>query len=276
MKMLSGGHNMTGHIKSGAVNLFATAAIILISFSLCFATERTSVTSSGETLYYVGTAAPSIGVAQSGLSFGTLVVGSSLTLSLTVTNNGAGDLLIGSVTSLYAPFSITADTCSGQTIKGGTTCNISVDFAPASPGAFSSNITIPSNDPVNPNLDVTVTGNANAALISVAPNPVDFGSVSVGSSSDESLIIKNSGNFALTLAGISTLSPPFSESGGTCTNGTTLLPGQSCTLTLSFTPTSPESFDATLTIISNAVNVPVLTVTLVGTSTAWPQKDVHN
>lgn len=267
---------MSINIKHVVANLFATAAIILISFSLCFASERTSVTSSGETLYYVGTAAPFISLAQSSLSFGTLVVGSSLTLSLTVTNNGAGDLLIGSVTSPAPPFSITADTCSGRTIKGGTTCNISVDFAPASPGAFSGNITIPSNDPVNPNLEVTVTGNANAALISVAPNPIDFGFVSVGSSSDKSLIIKNSGNFALTLAGISTLSPPFSESGGTCTNGSTLLPGQSCTLTLSFTPTSPESFNSALTIISNAVNVPVLTVTLVGTSTAWPQIDVHN
>jgi hypothetical protein len=267
---------MRGHIKGSAVNLFATAAIILISSSFCFAAERTSVTSSGETLYYVGTAAPSISITQSGLSFGTLVVGSSLTLSLTVTNNGAGDLLIDSVTSPAPPFSITADTCSGQTIKEGTTCNISVDFAPASPGAFSSNITIPSNDPANTNLDVTLTGNANAALISVAPNPVDFGYVSAGSSSDESLTVTNTGNFALTLASISTLSPPFSESGGTCANGATLLPGQSCILTLSFTPTSTESFNAALTIISNAVNVPVLTVALVGTSTARPQKDAHN
>ena len=65
---------------------------------------------------------------------------------MTVTNSGNVALAVGQVTALTAPFSITADTCSDQSIAAAGTCTITVEYAPDVAQDDLDDFDIPSND----------------------------------------------------------------------------------------------------------------------------------
>jgi len=104
-----------------------------------------------------------IKVEPSALEFWYAKIGESKRLDLTISNIGRDNLAIGMIASPSAPFSITSDRCSGKTLSALTSCSITVEFNPASEGAFAETITIFSNDADQPGVDVTLKGNANAS-----------------------------------------------------------------------------------------------------------------
>ncbi len=68
--------------------------------------------------------------------------------SLTISNTGAADLVLGALT-LTGPgassFRIGSDHCSGATLRPGAACMVATSFAPAAEGEFTASITIPDN-----------------------------------------------------------------------------------------------------------------------------------
>ena len=93
--------------------------------------------------------------------FGDLEVDSSLSKTFTISNTGTADLVIGalSITGTNASeFDIHNDNCSGQTIAPSATCTVDVVFSPTSEGAKNANLSIPSNDPDTPTLNVPLSG----------------------------------------------------------------------------------------------------------------------
>ena len=104
------------------------------------------------------------------ISFGTVVLRNTSEQTVTMKNDGAADLSIGAIAGASAPFSITSDTCSNQTISPAASCSVTVRFAPTGGGTFSANLGIPSNDP-----DETTV---NAQLSGASPNVVFVTSVS--------------------------------------------------------------------------------------------------
>ncbi len=106
-------------------------------FDVCYADEFA---------IYSVTPEPEITVSGSG-SFGSVLVDDSSTETITVSNDGTAGLIIGAVSGGNAqPFSISADSCSNQTIAAGSNCAISVQFSPTSVNDFSDSLSIPSND----------------------------------------------------------------------------------------------------------------------------------
>jgi hypothetical protein len=95
------------------------------------------------------------------ISFGTVLDGSTSDQTVTVNNSGNADLLIGTMASLAAPFSISADNCSGKTIAPAGSCTVTVQFAPTASGPFSKSFDIPSNDPSAPLVTVSLSGTGN-------------------------------------------------------------------------------------------------------------------
>jgi hypothetical protein len=82
---------------------------------------------------------------------------------------------------------------------------------------------------------------------------LDFGGVLDGYSSSLNCILTNDGNSEITISQVSVIGAGFSASG--ISNGTTLMPGQSATLTATFAPTSPGLInDASVSIASNAAD----------------------
>ncbi len=104
--------------------------------------DGTATVDMGSDEYFV-VPVPAISVTPTALDFGS----SPGDLAVTVTNDGDGDLSLGTVADadpLSSPFSIGADTCSDQTLAPAATCSITVTYAPtplasgpASLGGFS-------------------------------------------------------------------------------------------------------------------------------------------
>ena len=89
---------------------------------------------------------PDILINSTEANFGYVLVGSNPEETITVQNNGAGNLAIGSVTEPSPPFFKLADTCSGQSIVPNSSCSITLGFAPITQGDFESSVDIFSND----------------------------------------------------------------------------------------------------------------------------------
>lgn len=111
--------------------------------------------------------------------------------------------------------------------------------------------------------------------ISADPAIVDFGRVNInGSPATLELVISNTGNQELTISSIALES--LSATFGIETEQRTQLiaPGASITILLSFAPATVGQFSTNLTLISNALNQPELTIPLTGygidASTSYP------
>ncbi|MFZ3137525.1 MAG: DUF1566 domain-containing protein [Thermodesulfovibrionales bacterium] len=111
---------------------------------------------------------PDISVDPVTQEFGNIPVGdSSMPQTLTVSNTGSGDLVIGtlSITGNDASqFIKQNDTCSGQTVTPSANCTVNVIFSPTSTGSFDSILNIPSNDLDEPNVTVSLKGGSGADI----------------------------------------------------------------------------------------------------------------
>ena len=86
-----------------------------------------------------------------------------------VKNDGNANLVIGTITSPTSPFSKIQDNCSGQTIAPNATCTVMYRFAPTTSGNFSSNSNIPSNDPDENPVTISLNGVGVVETVSI-PN----------------------------------------------------------------------------------------------------------
>jgi hypothetical protein len=114
------------------------------------------------------------------------------------------------------------------------------------------------------------------ALAAVSPASKDFGRVTIKTTSVQTFTLSNSGTQNL-VVGSMTLTggdaPLFSlntgdGTGGSCGATPSIAPAGSCTVSVSFTPTSAGSISAGLLISSNDLNTPGKTVALTGSGVA--------
>ena len=214
--------------------------------------------------------------------FGSVTTGSLSDATITITNPGTANLVIGTIAgtdTLAAPFSILNDTCSAKTVAPLANCTLTARFAPAAAGIFDDTFNIPSNDPATPTVSFALSGLGTALpvpLISVtdskAPTTdqqVPFGSVLVGGSTDATITATNNGTANLVIGQIASANPlaaPFSILNDTC-SGKTIAPAAACTLTVHFAPTAGAPASDTFDIPSNVTATPAVTITVSGTGT---------
>jgi Ca-activated chloride channel family protein len=114
---------------------------------------------------------PDINVSSNQLLFGAIVRDNFTDRSLTVQNRGTFNLKIGSIAwndpLLDPPFSIVIDGCSLKTLGSMQTCTVRVRFEPVVQGAFVDTFDIPSNDPDQPVVTVTVSGDGKGLNVSI-------------------------------------------------------------------------------------------------------------
>jgi len=99
---------------------------------------------------------PDISVAQTTLDFGSIKVGKKVTKTLKITNNGSGDLWITLSGLEETHFSIQGS--SSVTIKAKKNYSLKVLFTPESTGLETATLTITSNDPDTPTLEIALSG----------------------------------------------------------------------------------------------------------------------
>jgi len=215
-----------------------------------------------------------ISVSPLTLNFDSVTLGdTSAAQTVTVKNTGDANLNIGAVT-INGDFSITGDTCSGSTVTAGSNCTVNVVFKPSTSGTLLiGTLSIPSDDPDTPNVDVALSGTGLAVSttpeqnISVTPTALDFGSVVVGTdSAPQTVTVTNTGKADLTVTGISLTgdTDAFSLKSTTCTDPT-LAPEESCSADIIFTPVTVGDKTGIAAISSNDPDTGVVDVELSGT-----------
>ncbi len=218
---------------------------------------------------------PDITVTTS-VDFGAIIKDTVAEQTVTVTNDGLTDLVIGQIAQanpLAPPFSILTDNCSAQRVAPGVDCTFKVQFAPTTTGNFPpDSFEIPSNDPDMPTVTVSVSGTGVAPVIMVT-DTVPFGSVTVNPPTppENTVTISNGGDTGLVLGQISQPAAPFSLIIDNCSAETLSPiggPNNSCTLTVQFNPSTAGPQQDSFDIPSNDPDTPTATVNVSGTGTA--------
>ncbi|MCU1240243.1 MAG: Fibronectin type domain protein [Candidatus Acidoferrum typicum] len=198
--------------------------------------------------------------APASLNLGNVNVGSSISQTLTLTNNASSTVTISkvaptgtglTVSGISVPFSLVA----------GKQVSLKVTFTPPSMGTINGSVVVSSNAS-NPSLTVALRGVGMQPQISALPTSVNFGPVAVGVSNTQTLTIKNSGNANLTISRETIAGSGFGITGPTLP--ATLTPGQSLAFNVRFSPATASSTTGTVSIATNAPHSP-LVVALSGT-----------
>jgi hypothetical protein len=201
---------------------------------------------------------PGAQLAPASLNFGTLLVGTSVTKSATLTNTGTGTLLIKPI-GLAGNYS-QSNNC-GTSLAAGKSCTISLKLAPKSAGTFGGLLSV-YDDVSGGRQVVSLTGAG--TVVSLTPNPLGFGSTPVGgTSAPENITVENTGKVSLTISGDG-ITGDFHIAGGTC--GKTLLASASCTYSIEFKPSQQGTRSGTFSLKDNGGGSPQ-NVTLTGTGT---------
>lgn len=118
-----------------------------------------------------------------------------------------------------------------------------------------------------------LNGEPNIEVTDSSPPPTDglleFGHIPPGSAANETVQVRNVGSANLSLGSAGGISAPFVVTNDTCSN-VALPPGQSCTLTISFSPAALGTFSDSLTILSNDPDQPEVPVVLNGVGNTPP------
>jgi sugar lactone lactonase YvrE len=267
-----------------AVN-FAPVADGNISGSLVLTDNSLNATSpyATQTITLVGTAVGgALTIAPTSQTFTSTPVGSTSSARTSIITNGTSQAVYISTGSLTDAVDFTQkDNCSGIMAANGGTCTVTFTFTPQSAGTLTSTYSIHDlNHPESP-LTVALSGNGTGVTqATLSPSSADFGSVTTGTtSSAQTFTLTDTGTTGLAVDNVTiTGANPgdFEITGDSCEANNTsvptskplatgharaslrahpqsvLAPGNTCTVTIVFTPASAGPATATLTIVDDA------------------------
>ncbi|HEY4903796.1 MAG TPA: choice-of-anchor D domain-containing protein [Candidatus Sulfotelmatobacter sp.] len=180
--------------------------------------------------------APAVTLAPTSLTFATLVNSTTASKGVKLTNSGAGSLTISSIVA-SGDF-LETDTCvSKSPLAAGASCNINVSFAPTVTGTVKGIVTINDNGVNGPPHRIALLGTSQVT-IAVSPATLTFPQTTVGNSSAAQTVTVT--NNAATAQSITwTAGGDFKAVGaGSSPCGSTLNAGTTCTLSVTFSPTT--------------------------------------
>lgn len=208
---------------------------------------------------------PQITVGQNTLNFGSVTVFRNLDRQLSIQNTGNATLTINSLISSNLQYNIIGTTVP-LSIAAGAQQVLTVRFAPGARGDQPATLSIKSNDPVRPQVDVPLTGKGVAPVITATPGNLAFGNVATNQRASLSLMLKNVGDLPLNVTSLTSSDPQFAISAPAAGFG--LPAGATTGLNVTFLPTSSGVKNALLTLASNDPITPQLTIALSGTGQA--------
>jgi len=183
--------------------------------------------------------------APASVSFGNVQVGTTQTLSDTLTNTGVSNLTITQAVVTGSGFSTTGLSLPLTLIPGqGTT--FSVVFAPQSAGSAGGTLTL-TNNGSSSTLGVALSGTAVVTgSLSASPTSFSFGSIQTGTSQTQTDTLKNTGGESLTISQAAISGAGFSYTG--LSLPLTLAVNQSTAFGVVFAPTAAGASGGKLSI----------------------------
>jgi len=238
------------------VLLFLTGILLCLTLSGCAAYTTVNTQSTGS---------KTLSSTPASIDFGNVSVGSNATQSVTLTNSGTAMVTVSQAKISGSAFAVTQGTPLSS-IPAGQSASLQIRFAPSSAGNLTGSLTVTSNASNSPTtVALSGTGAAVTSQLSATPSSLSFGSVNVGASSFLGLALKNSGNSNVTISGVTTTGSGYGASGVAA--NTTLTPGQTATLNVTFAPTAAGNVAGSVSVTSDAGNSPA-TIALSGTGAA--------
>jgi len=255
----------TGTLDSSAVAKFTTS-------TLAVGTHSITANYTGNSNYAASTSNIVSQLVQgaiaqespSSLNFGNQTVGIA-SASKTVTLTNAGNISMTVVISITGtnPRDYGQTNNCGGSVAAGNSCSIFVTFKPTTTGTRSGTLSISDNAPNSPQT-VALTGTGVLPAVTLTPPSLTFPAQLIFTTSKaQTATLKNTGLGILKITG-ATITPPFKFTSN-CT--ATLNPGASCTLSVTFTPTTIGNSSGSISITDNAPQSPQK-LTLSGTGTA--------
>ncbi len=195
------------------------------------------------------------------LSFGTVNVGSSVSLPVTIINPGDASLIISDITSSDAQYTFSSS-LPITVLPGGNTA-IDITFTPTGEGTYPGNLSFVHNATGSPAvLSVTGTGHILFSTFNLDPVSLNFDTVNVGNFASLPVTISNSGDASLIISDITSSDAQYTFSSSL---PITVLPGGNTAVDITFTPTGEGTYPGNLSFVHNAPGSPaVLPVTGTG------------
>lgn len=213
---------------------------------------------------------PNVGL-SAGLNFGNQNEGTtSAPLTITVTNTGNFTLDVSTIVisgTNAADFKET-NTCTTTGIAPQSTCAINVTFTPSISGTENATVTVTDNAPDSPeSTTLTGVGVGSGPAVTLVPTSLTFATQLVGTASPaQTVTLTNTGTSALAIASIATTGD-FAETNN-C--GSSVNAGASCTISVTFTPTTINKRTGTVAVTDNAPASPqIVSLTGTGTYVGW-------
>ena len=211
---------------------------------------------------------PALSVSSTSVNFGDVTVGQTVKKTVTLTSTGSAPVSISDISvagSLFSASGITAP----LSLNPGQIATLTLIFSSPHVSTFTGTVTVASNSSKG-NVVVNMSGNgvAGTAALSVSSTDVNFGNVVAGQTAERSITLTSTGTSPVTISSLSVAGSLFAASG--LTTPATLNPGQTATLTLSFTSPHVSSFTGVLTIASNSSKGNI-TVNMSGAGDIWAQ-----
>lgn len=229
--------------------------------------EDNAQTAGFQSVGLTGNATNTITIAPTTLGFGSQAINTtSAAQTVTFTNTGTTAVTIPSVV-VGTGFTET-NNCTATPIAAGASCAAMVTFTPTAVQAYATNLTFTDTAPNSPQMvALTGTGTNGTAPVTLTPNSLTFGPQTVGTTSAaQTVTVKNNGTGGLTFNSIAASGDYAVTNAGTCSVEGGLPSGGTCTVLVTFTPTTTGTRAGVLTITDSAANSPQ-TATLTGTGT---------
>jgi sugar lactone lactonase YvrE len=249
-----------------AVNFTPTVSGAL-SESVVVATNSLNVAPTNESIPVKGTGSTStFTISPATVTFPNTVVGAtSAAQTITISNTGGVPLTLSNTTFAgdTRDFVENSTTCSSS-LAVNASCSLSFSFAPIASGTHT--VTITGFDSItNVSQNVTFTGTGIASAVTLSSVALSFAAIAGTSAPVQMITLTNSGTSTLVVSG-EALAGAGASSFGQVNNCGVVAIGATCTLSVSFSPTTSGSALATLTITDNA-GPATQTITLAGTGT---------
>jgi len=214
--------------------------------------------------------APTCGVvtvSPTSLTFGTQAVGTTSASQQVILNNAQSTAL--TINNIFGagtdPTDFKQSNDCGSSVPAGASCTINISFAPTATGSRTATLNISDSAPNSPQIvNLSGTG-ASGSSLSLSTTSINFGHQSDGTTSGASSItVTNTGSSTVTFTSILVTGTNAANFGESDNCVPSLAQGNSCTINVTFSPTTAGSYSAAVTLTDNAVNNPQ-TVTLAGT-----------
>ena len=227
------------------------------------------------TLYKIdlnGSGTPAITVPVTSHNYGTVTVGGSSTWNCQVQNTGSANLVISSI-GIPGGIPISTTFSTPATITPGSSASIPLTYAPTTNGSLNTQVSINSNDPIHPSVDLILTGNAVIAgpHINITTTSHDWQERRKNAYSRWILTVGNNGDQPVVISALNMSDPHFIVDQNTSLP-ITIQPLQTAMIGLWFHPSGAGAFTGTLGIISNDPTQSPFNISLSGTGidTVYP------